>query len=301
VNVLRFFVLVGPTAVGKSEFAVEIAERLSTEIVGADAFQIYQGFQVLSGKPSAALQSRIRHHLISVLPAGENCDAARYAALATREIQELNQAGLVPLVVGGAGFYVDALLNPLADLPPGDPLLRSELAKEPLDLLLTELECRDPETFGQIDQKNRRRVERAIEVIRLTGRRFSSYRRPQISGSQLPGLVLTRPKSELHQRIDERAHWMLESGAIEEVASAGELSLTARQMIGVSEISRFLSKEISLEKCARLIQIGTRQYAKRQMTWFRARPFTSFPADGSAWDAVQFYHEKGPILVTSKQ
>ena len=296
-NALRFFVLVGPTAVGKSEFAVEIAEQLGTEIVGADAFQIYQGFRVLSGKPSAALQSRIRHHLISVLPASESCDAARYAALATKEIQELNQAGSIPLVVGGSGFYIDALLNPLPALPPGNPLLRNELAKETLDSLLAELERRDPETFGQIDQKNRRRVERAIEVIRLTGRRFSSYRRAQISGSQLPGLVLTRPRSELHQRIDERAHWMLENGAIEEVASASELSLTARQMIGVSEISRFLRKEISLEECARLIQIGTRQYAKRQTTWFRARPFTSFPADGSTSDAVQFYHEKGPIAV----
>lgn len=300
-NALRFFVLVGPTAVGKSEFAVEIAEQLGTEIVGADAFQIYQGFQVLSGKPSAALQSRIRHHLISVLPASESCDAALYAALATKEIQELNQAGSIPLVVGGSGFYIDALLNPLPDLPPGNPLLRNELAKETLDSLLTELERRDPETFGQIDQKNRRRVERAIEVIRLTGRRFSFYRRTQISGSQLPGLVLTRPKSELHQRIDERAHWMLENGAIEEVASASELSPTARQMIGVSEISRFLRKEISLEECTRLIQIGTHQYAKRQTTWFRARPFTSFPADGSASDAVQFYHEKGPIAVSSKQ
>jgi tRNA dimethylallyltransferase len=298
-SVLRFFVLAGPTAVGKSDFAVEIAERLGTEIVGADAFQIYQGFQILSGKPSTALQERVKHHLIGVLPATENCDAARFATLAEREIGELNRKGLVPLVVGGSGFYIEALLNPLPDLPPGDPLLRSQLAKEPLESLLTELKRRDPQAFGEIDQQNRRRIERAIEVIRLTGKPFSAYRRPRINDSQFSGLVLSRPKPELHLRINQRVRWMLDNGAIKEVCSAGELSMTARQMIGVSEIGRFLSKEISFEECVQVIQTATRQYAKRQMIWFKARPFRTFPADGSARDAVEFYHEKGPII--SKQ
>src|SRR5215469_12682442 len=139
-NALRFFVLAGPTAVGKSEFAFEIAEQLGTEIVGADAFQIYQGFQILSAKPSVALQARVKHHLLDVLPATENCDAARFAVLAEKEIADLNRKGLVPLVVGGSGFYIEALLNPLPDLPPSDPLIRSQMAIEPLDSLLTELE-----------------------------------------------------------------------------------------------------------------------------------------------------------------
>ena len=294
-NALRFFVLAGPTAVGKSEFAVEIAQRLGTEIVGADAFQIYQGFQILSGKPSMALRARVKHHLIDVLPVTENCDAARFAALAEKEIGELNRKGLVPLVVGGAGFYIDALLNPLPDLPRRDPLLRSQLAKESLESLLTELKRYDPLAFGEIDQQNRRRIERAIEVIRLTGKPFSAYRRPPVNDSQLSGLVLSRPKPELHQRINQRVRWMLDNGAIEEVGSAGELSMTARQMIGVSEVRRFLSKEISFEECMQLIQAATRQYAKRQITWFKTRPFTTFPGEGSVSDAVQFYRDKGPI------
>ena len=298
-SALRFFVLAGPTAVGKSEFAVEIAERLRTEIVGADAFQIYQGFQILSGKPPTALQARIKHHLIDVLPVTENCDATRFAALAKKEIAELNQKGLVPLVVGGSGFYIESLLNPLPDLPPGDPLLRIQLANEPVESLLAELKRRDPVAFGAIDQQNRRRIERAIEVIRLTGKPFSAYRRPQIDDSQFSGLVLSRPRPELHRRIDQRVRWMLENGAIEEVASAGDLNMTSRQMIGVSEIGRFLSKESSFEECLQLIQAATRQYAKRQITWFKTRPFTTFPAEGSASDAVQFYREKGPIV--SKQ
>jgi tRNA dimethylallyltransferase len=298
-SVLRFFVLAGPTAVGKSDFAVEIAERMRTEIVGADAFQVYKGFEILSGKPSMTLQARIKHHLIDVLPVTENCDAARFATLAEKEIGDLNQKGLVPLVVGGSGFYIDALLSPLSDLPPSDQLLRDQLAKEPLDALLAELKRRDPLAFAEIDRQNRRRIERAIEVIRLTGKPFSGYRRPPASDRQDLGLILSRPRPDLHLRIDQRVRWMLENGAIEEVASASELSMTARQMIGISEISRFLSKEISFHECVRLIQAATRQYAKRQITWFKTGPFTAFPAEGSASDAVQFYREKGPM--SSKQ
>jgi tRNA dimethylallyltransferase len=300
-SVLRFFILAGPTAVGKSDFAVEIAERMRTEIVGADAFQVYKGFQILSGKPSTALQARVRHHLIDFLPVTENFDAARFAALAEKQIGELNQRGLVPLVVGGSGFYIDALLNPLRDLPTGDRTLRNRLATEPLDSLLAELKRCDPLAFAEIDRRNRRRIERAIEVIRLTGKPFSAYRRPRTNDSQVSGLVLSRPRPDLHLRIDQRVRWMLENGAIEEVRlAAPELSMTARQMIGVSEISRFLRKEISFEECVHLIQTATRQYARRQITWFNATPFRTFSAAGSAGDAAQFYHEKGPIVVSGK-
>jgi len=291
-SVLRFFVLAGPTAVGKSEFAVEIAERLGTEIVGADAFQIYQGFQILSGKPSKALQTRVKHHLIGVLSATEDCDAARYATLAGQEILKLNHRGVIPLLVGGSGFYIEALVNPLADLPSSDPELRGRLSAEHLDSLLSELKERDAEAFEKIDQQNRRRVERAIEVIRLTGKPFSAYRRSNKGENQFPGLVLARTRVELHRRINERAQWMLENGAIEEVASAANaLSPTAAQMIGVGEIRRFLNKEISFEECVRTIQAATRQYAKRQMTWFKKLAFAPFDARGSVAEAVDFFRQ----------
>jgi tRNA dimethylallyltransferase len=289
VSALRFFVLAGPTAVGKSDFAVEIAEQLCTEIVGADAFQIYRGFQILSGKPSTALQERVRHHLIDVLPVTDNCDASRYAILAGEKIAELNRRGLVPLVVGGSGFYINALVTPLPDLPGSDPDLRSQLSAEPLDSLLSELKERDPEAFREIDRHNRRRVERAIEVIRLTGKPFSSHRRSTAAENQFPGLVLTRSRTELHRRINERVQWMLENGAVEEVASATDLSLTAAQMIGVPEIRKLLAEEISLEECLQTIQAATRQYAKRQVTWFNKQPFLPFDAEGSIQEAVEFF------------
>jgi len=288
VSALRFFVLAGPTAVGKSEFAVEIAERLRTEIVGADAFQIYEGFQILSGKPSTVLRVRIKHHLIGVLPVLENCDAARYTELASKTIQELNQRGVVPLLVGGSGFYIEALLNPLPELPAGDSDLREQLANESLSSLLSELKERDPAAFEKIDQHNRRRIERAIEVIRLTGKPFSAFRRSNPSSGQIPGLVLTRPRTELHRRINERVQWMLENGAVQEVASASELSPTAAQMIGVPEIRQLLRQEISLDECTQAMEAATRQYAKRQTTWFKKQPFVPFDAEAPVEEAVEF-------------
>jgi tRNA dimethylallyltransferase len=289
VSALRFFVLAGPTAVGKSEFAVEIAERIGTEIVGADAFQIYQGFPILSGKPSTALQVRVKHHLIDVLPTTENCDAARYAALAAREIGELNRQGMVPLVVGGSGFYINSLVTPLPGLPSGDQDLRAKLSAEPLESLLSELKEHDPEAFRGIDRRNRRRIERAIEVIRLTGKPFSAHRRSNAAEHRFPGFVLTRPRTDLYRRIDERVRWMLENGAIEEVASASNLSPTAAQMIGVPEIRRFLAKEISLEECTRTVEAATRQYAKRQITWFKKQPFVPFDAESSVQEAAELF------------
>lgn len=288
-SALRFFVLAGPTAVGKSEFAVEIAERLRTEIVGADAFQIYQGFEILSGKPSTPLRARVKHHLIGVLPVTESCDAARYGELASKEIQKLNQRGVVPLLVGGSGFYIEALLNPLPELPSGDSDLRSRLANESLSSLLSELKERDPEAFEKIDQQNRRRIERAIEVIRLTGKPFSAFRRLTPFGGHIPGLVLTRSRTDLHRRIKERVHWMLENGAIQEVASASALSPTATQMIGVHEIQQFLRQEISLAECTEAIQVATRQYARRQITWFKRQPFVPFDAEATVREAVEFF------------
>ena len=292
-NPLRFFVVAGPTAVGKSDLAVEVAERLKTEIVGADAFQIYQGFEILSGKPSPALQNRVKHHLVGILPVGERCDAVRYAALARSTIKDLNRKGLAPLLVGGSGFYIESLLNPLPSLPPVDPELRVRLAQQTLESLLVELQQTDPEAFARIDRHNRRRIERAIEVIRTTGTPFSSYYRQ--NRPLTPGLLLNRPRPALHTRIDHRVRWMLENGAIEEVASTVEIGPTARQMIGVKEIQRLLGEKISKEECIRLIQAATRQYAKRQITWFKRQPMVPFDADHSADEAAEFFkrHTEG--------
>jgi tRNA dimethylallyltransferase len=285
---LQFLILAGPTASGKSELGVRIAERLNTEIVGADAYQIYQGFDVLSGKPDSAQRQRVRHHLISLLPPTELGNAARYAHSAIQILRELNQSGRIPLVVGGTGFYLKALTHVLPDLPGRNADLRREFGSMPLLALLEELRQLDPVSFEQIDRHNRRRVERALEVCRLTGRPFSSFENP-ISGAKFVALWLNWPRDELYARIDTRVDRMLASGAIEEVAAAGPIGVTASRMIGLMEIRQYLRNEITLTQCAEAIKQATRQYAKRQLTWFRAQPYTPISPDLPLSDIVERY------------
>jgi len=285
---LQFLILAGPTASGKSELAIRIAERLNTEIVGADAYQIYEGFDILSGKPDSAERQRVRHHLISVLPPAELGNAARYASSAVKIIRELNRGGQVPLVVGGTGFYLKALTHVLPDLPGRNEDLRREFGSTPLPTLLEQLRQLDPLSFAQIDGHNRRRVERALEVCRLTGRPFSSFEN-SVSDAKFIALWLDWPRDELYARIDARVDRMLASGAIKEVAAAGPIGITASRMIGVTEIQQYLRNEITLARCAEAIKQATRQYAKRQLTWFRAQPYTPISPGLALPDIVELY------------
>jgi tRNA dimethylallyltransferase len=287
---LHFLILAGPTASGKSELAIQIAEHLKIEIIGADAYQIYRGFDILSGKPDSVQRQRVPHHLIDVLPSSELGDAARYARLAIATIRELNRSGQVPLVVGGTGFYLRALTHPLPDLPARNADLRNEFASTPLPSLLEELRRLDPLSFERIDRYNRRRVERALEVCRLTGRPFSSFDNP-VSEAKLVALWLNWPRDELYARIDARVDRMLAAGAIEEVATAGPIGVTASRMIGIAEIWQYLSNEITLAQCAEAMKQATRQYARRQLTWFRAQPYTPIAPDLPLSDVIELYQE----------
>jgi tRNA dimethylallyltransferase len=292
VDPLQFLILAGPTACGKSELGVQIAEQLNTEIIGADAYQIYQGFDILSGKPPLQLRERVPHHLIGMLAITETCDAARYAELASERIRYLNTRGIRPLVVGGTGFYLKALTDPLPELPGTDPNLRAEFAGRSLESLIGELETRDPICLHQIDRHNRRRVERALEVYRLTGRPFSSFRdRPQ-SGARVPALLLERPRDELYWRIDRRVERMFAEGAIHEVRETNRISQTAAQMIGFLEIRNYLAGHSDRQTCIEAIQLATRQYAKRQLTWFRRQNYLSFPASGESAAAVAMFRNQ---------
>lgn len=272
---LSFFCLAGPTAVGKSEFALRLAEVCDAEIVGADAFQIYRGMDLLTAKPSAADRARIPHHLIDYVPRTETFDVARYLADATAAIAEIQARGKLPLVVGGTGLYFRALTRGLSPLPGPDPQLRAELEAKELPELQAQLSNLDPAGAAVIDLKNKRRVVRAIEVSMLTGKPFSSFR---VEWEKTPvgeGVLLVRERAELNRRIDARVVEMFENGLLEEVAGLGPLSATAAQAIGIAPVRTCLSGEISREECCRQIQIATRQYAKRQLTWFRREPMFS--------------------------
>ena len=294
----RAFFIVGPTATGKSEIAADVAQDVGAEIVSADAFQIYRGLDLLSAKPDVPTIAKAPHHLLDKIPLSENMNAEKYRRAATCAIKEINSRGKLAIVVGGSGLYIKALTHGLAPLPEPDPMLRAKLNAMSLDDLRSQLAELDPETTRKIDLKNRRRVTRALEICLLTGKPASAHRgRPSVAdslceaqtarneirtnashseaateaGSTIAGtgVFVFRDRNELYERINQRVETMFERGVIEEVRTAGEVSQTASQMIGLREIRELLAGKKSIPECIAEIQQATRRYAKRQLTWFR--------------------------------
>jgi tRNA dimethylallyltransferase len=274
-------VLAGPTAVGKTDLAIRIAENLQTEIVGADAFQIYQGLDLLTGKPTPSQLKVIRHHLIGVLPLTELCDAHKYALLARQTVTALNQRGITPLVVGGTGFYLQALQDGLPPLPPADLGLRTELSRLSTEDLLRELSSRDTVALNRIDRFNRRRIVRALEVCLLSGKPFSSFLEKTAPDPAIGRIVLEQSRAVLLSKISRRVDAMFEQGVVAEVAAVEAIGSTASRAIGFQLIRSLLAGAIDLSTCSDGIKQQTRNYAKRQMTWFRRPPYKLVPAESS--------------------
>ena len=266
----HFFVIAGPTAVGKSDIAVAVAERCRGEIIGADAFQVYRGLDILTAKPSLDLRARVPHHLIGEIPLTRAFDVAEYLEMARDRIEQIRSRGRLPIVVGGTGMYLRALIRGLAELPGADAALRAGLESRPLADLQKQLTELDPLGASQLDLKNPRRVVRALEVCLLTGRPFSSFRE-QWSDPPPPlcGVVLSLDRAALNARIDHRTAAMFEAGVVDEVRVCAEIGPTASQVLGWREIRALLCGELDQSQCTAAIAQATRQYAKRQMTWFR--------------------------------
>ena len=249
------FFLLGPTAVGKSELAVQLAERIGGEIVGADAFQIYEGLDILSAKPSAALRARVPHHLIGEVPLSRSFDVAAYRTAALERIADIAGRGAVPIICGGAGLYARALTHGLSDdMPVADAALRASLENELLPVLVERLRALDP--AGTVDVQNRRRVVRALEVCIATGQPFSSFRKEWDTEPAVRGVILSRPRAELLTRIEQRTEAMFASGVLAEVAEAKVVGFTAEQMLGLREIRSHIAGDLSLTSCKTAINIG---------------------------------------------
>jgi len=270
------FFIVGPTATGKSEVAADVAHDFDAEIISADAFQIYRSLDLLSAKPAAATRTKVLHHVMGVTPVSDEMNAEKFRRLAVNAISEVRSRGKLALVVGGSGLYVKALTHGLTNLPARDLGLRARLNDLPLDQLREELAGLDLEAANKVDPKNRRRLVRAIEICLLSGRPFSMHRREsgKKSVGAMRGVFVFRDREELYQRINRRVEELFEHGVIEEVQSAGPMSATASQMIGLAEVRQLIANRISKRQCIAAIQQATRRYAKRQLTWFRHQ--TSF-------------------------
>lgn len=264
----------GATASGKTAYALRMAEELGGEIVNGDAFQLFRGIEILSAAPSEDEKRGFPHHLFGVLEPGEDCDAGRYFEIAMPVISEIQSRGKTPIVVGGSGLYLKFLTHGPSPLPKGNETMRAEMDGQTLEELLAELEAIDPVEAAQVNRGNKRYVSRSLEICRLTGEKVSKLRdgwqkKTQELEKSIRGVWLIRERSDLHQRIELRTRQMLSGGAIEEVVALAGLHGNWEKAIGVKEIRRFLLGEISRKECEELIVFATRQYAKRQETWFR--------------------------------
>ena len=264
----------GATASGKTAHALALAGELGGEIVNGDAFQVFRGMATISAAPSEQELSLFPHHLFGVLEPGENCDAGRFCEMALPVISGIQERGKTPVVVGGSGLYLKFLTHGPSPLPKGDDAIRAETDARPLEDLLAELEKLDPVEAAQVHRGNRRYVSRSLEICRLTGGKVSELRdgwerKTKEFDASLKGVWLVRERADLHDRIALRTKQMLSGGAIEEVARLEGIQGNWEKAIGVKEIRRHLAGEISLAECEELIVFATRQYAKRQETWFR--------------------------------
>ena len=269
--------IAGSTAVGKSEIALAFAEQLGGEIISVDSMQVYRGLDIGTAKPSSAERARVPHHLIDICDLTESFDAAQFIRLAQKAVEEIQSRGHVPVFCGGTGLYFKAFLSGLGEAPSANPELRAELEKIPFEKLLGELRERDPEAYEKIDKQNPRRVIRAVEVIRLTGKKFSEQRaewrsQPLTLNHQL-FYCLTRQPADLHARINNRVDEMFRRGLVDETRELLKRGLeqnqTAMQAIGYRQVMEHLRGERNLAETIEQVKISTRQFAKRQLTWFR--------------------------------
>jgi tRNA dimethylallyltransferase len=270
--------LAGPTAVGKSQAALLLAERIGGEIISVDSMQVYRGLDIGTAKPCAAERARVPHHLLDIVDLTESFDAAQFVKLASEAIAQIQARGRVPILCGGTGLYFKALFEGLGEAPPSDATLRAKIEATPLLDLLAELAERDPATYERINRQNPRRVIRALEVIRLTGEPFSQQRADWAHAPGPPSLAsrflaLHRSPADLRKRIDERVDSMFRQGLVAETEQLLTRGLaenrTAMQALGYRQVVEHLRGQRTLPGTIELVKIRTHQFAKRQMTWFR--------------------------------
>ncbi len=279
----KTIVILGPTGVGKSEAAVRVAERIGGEIVSADSRQVYRGMDIGTAKPGPALRNRVAHHLIDIVSPDAVFSAGKFRELAGETVRDILRRGKFPLIVGGTGLYLRALLTGLWEGPRADWRLRDRLEAEEMErgpgYLHEKLKSLDPEAAARIHPRDRSKTMRALEVFLLTGVALTRHHRAVPAGlPQLPALWigLSRDRKDLYERINLRVGEMMRAGMLAEVrrlVKAGySPALPSMRGLGYRQLVGYLKGRYTLERAVELIRRDTRRYAKRQLTWFRAEP-----------------------------
>lgn len=274
--------IVGPTGIGKTALAVVLAGKLPIEVVSADSRQVYRGMDIGTGKPTPEEQAAVPHHLIDVAEPAETYDAARFRRDALAAMDEIRRRAKLPIVVGGTGLYLRAVLRGLASTPPADPVFRAGLRRraeaEGVPALHAELREVDPAAAERIGRQDLVRITRALEVFHLTGRRLSGLH--EWGRADLPFRLLmvglTMERAAFYRRLERRCQEMVERGLVDEVRRLLERGVDpgcpAMQGLGYRHMVKHLRERRPLSDALRLMQRDTKRYAKRQWTWFRKEP-----------------------------
>lgn len=276
----QLIALVGPTAVGKTDVSIALATQLDAEIVGCDSMQVYRRMGLLTQQPTPEQRAEVPHHLIDVIEPTDSFSVGEYRRLALERIEDIHARGKSVLLVGGTGLYLKALTNGLSELPSADHRIREGLAAaaqaEGSPVLHARLEQVDRPAAAKIHPHDTRRIVRALEVYELTGRPLSSFWRWDGGADEAVTVIgLTREREELDERINRRVERMIrEEGVLAEARDVLtlELSRTARQVHGLRFLAAYLNGTHSLDEIIPLWQRQVRQYARRQLVWFRAMP-----------------------------
>ena len=270
--------IVGPTGVGKTDIAFELAKKINGEIISADSMQVYKGMDKATAKPPFEFRKQIPHHLIDIIDPGADYSVADFKDRAEAIIRTVLLSGKTPIVVGGTGLYVKGLVDGLFPGPGADWTIRQKLEQEAQDQGIESLHQRlqevDPEAASKIKPKDLRRIIRALEVYETTKSTISKLRKNTTGISNKYDVRLfgiTMDRAELYKKIDERVDKMFESGLVDEAKKlmSENLSRSASQAIGYKEIFAYLKGEYDLEEAKRILKRDTRHFAKRQLTWFR--------------------------------
>ncbi len=271
-------IICGPTATGKSDLALEVAEKFNGEIINADSMQLYRGMDIGTAKLTMEERRGVPHHLLDILTVDQDASVAQYQGLARAAVDEIRERGKTAIIVGGTGLYIKSIIDEM-NFPETDPALRKRLEDEAELLGTAELYSRlrvlDPDAAAAIEPANTRRIIRALEVIEVTGEPYSANL-PSDTSLRYPearhfGLAMER--ANLAPRIEARVHRMFAQGLVEEVRSLISQGLlagtTAQRAIGYAQVISFINGEISLEQAIEETIVATRQYVRRQETWFK--------------------------------
>lgn len=276
-------IIEGPTASGKTQLALQLARELGSEIISADSRQVYRFMDIGTAKPAQAELESVPHHLIGIIDPDESYNAGRFCADAGAAVENLHAKGSIPIICGGTGLYISALLNGIFELDQTDPQLREKLLQrlqtEPLDILYKELKELDPDFARKISSQDKQRILRGLEVFYATGIPISRHWQLQRSEAkyQVFRILIDTPRELLYRRINLRLEEMLRQGLLEEIQNLVKLGYSERSpglnSLGYREFMAHLRGTAALDECAGLAAQHSRNYAKRQCTWYRKCKF----------------------------